>query len=124
MSMIEAADAMHLVKDIPAADKLVLRMMANMHRVQLLDPKGAVDFGRLYDLLEEAYRKGRETEAKRHRTFLVGSLADAEKVCVVRAMEYCGHNVLAAAKMLDIGKTTMYRKLRLYKLYGRNGDES
>jgi transcriptional regulator of acetoin/glycerol metabolism len=122
--MIEAADAMHLVKDIPAEDQRVIQMMANMHKVQLLDSKGRVDYEKLRDLIEQAYRKGRETEAQRHRLFMVGSLADAEKICIVRAMEYCGHNIAAATKMLDIGKTTMYRKLRLYKLYGRNGDES
>lgn len=45
---------------------------------------------------------------------LVFSLAHAERTAIERAMRYARGNKRKAARLLQIGKTTLYRKLRCY----------
>ena len=44
----------------------------------------------------------------------IPNLADVERDAVRRAIQLCDGNVLRAAKALNIGKTTIYRKLRIW----------
>jgi two-component system response regulator HydG len=41
-------------------------------------------------------------------------LEELERRAILRALREAGGNKLAAARLLGIGKTTLYRKLKLY----------
>ncbi len=45
-----------------------------------------------------------------------GTLADLERVAIVRELELCNGNVTAVGKRLGIGRTTLYRRLKQYGL--------
>src|SRR5229473_6873184 len=105
MGFIEASGAMHLVKEIPIDDAKKLRGMA---RVYL---RAGMDVFDLQEFAENAYKIGRETEARRHEFMILGSLEDVEHISILRAMEATKFNPAKAAAILKIGKTTMYRKL-------------
>jgi transcriptional regulator of acetoin/glycerol metabolism len=117
-ALMEASGAMHIVKDIPPDDAQKLHSMARVFLHRDMD---------LYDMTEfaeNAYKIGRETEARRHQSFAIGSLADMEYIAIVRAMETTGFNPIKAAGVLKIGRTTMYRKLKLFKInYGQGKRE-
>jgi transcriptional regulator with PAS, ATPase and Fis domain len=49
-----------------------------------------------------------------HRSYVTGTLAETERHAVVEAMLQTGGNKVAAARILRIGKTTLYRKLKQY----------
>jgi DNA-binding NtrC family response regulator len=44
------------------------------------------------------------------------TLASAESIAIKRALDTCGGRIGAAARVLGIGRTTMYRRLRRYEL--------
>lgn len=117
-AIMEASGAMHLVKDIPVEDEKKLRGMA---RVYL---RSGMDVFDLTEFAQNAYKIGRETEARRHQFMILGSLEDVEHVSVLRAMEATGFNPAKAAQVLKIGKTTMYRKLAYFGVeYRKNQKE-
>lgn len=110
-AMMEASGAMHLVDQIPVDDEKKLR---GMSRVFLRD---GMD---LYDMMEfatNAYKIGRETEARRHECFILGSLEDAEHISILRAMEAAGFDAMKARAILKIGRSTMYRKLKYFRIH-------
>jgi DNA-binding NtrC family response regulator len=110
---MEVSGAMHLVKEIPVEDDKKLRGMARLFLRSGLDMVDMVEFA------HGAYRIGRETEAQRHQCFLVGTMETYELLAVRRAMETCGNNPIKAARMLGIGRSTMYRKLQQFGIpYG------
>ncbi|PKP15552.1 MAG: sigma-54-dependent Fis family transcriptional regulator, partial [Bacteroidetes bacterium HGW-Bacteroidetes-22] len=43
-------------------------------------------------------------------------LDDAERESIARALRTTGGNMLAAARLLGIGRTTLYRKIEKYRL--------
>ena len=45
-----------------------------------------------------------------------GSLAEAEHVHVVAALEAAGWNITKAARVLDIDRVTLYSKIRKYEI--------
>lgn len=51
------------------------------------------------------------------------SLEDAELWTIIRAIKECGGNLRAVARTLQIGKTTIYRKLHIYGLRAREGTD-
>lgn len=51
------------------------------------------------------------------------SLEDAECWAMIRAIKECGGNLRATARMLQVGKTTLYRKLHIYSLRTRGGTD-
>ncbi len=113
-AFIEASGAMHLVKDIPADDDIKLRDMVRVFF------RSAMDEGDMIEFAQNVYKIGRETEARRHQCFILGSLEDAEHISIKRAMEATGFSPVKAAAILKIGKTTMYRKLDYFQIpYGR-----
>jgi transcriptional regulator of acetoin/glycerol metabolism len=50
------------------------------------------------------------------------SMADAERRAIQHALQKAKNNKLEAARLLGIGKTTLYRKLRDYDMDGREGN--
>ena len=46
------------------------------------------------------------------------SLTEMEKDAIVRALEYTKGDRVMAAQLLGIGRTTLYRKLKEYRLAG------
>ncbi len=52
----------------------------------------------------------------RRRPGLSGTLAEAERRHIARVLEQVGGNRTAAAKVLDIGRNTLARKLKQYGL--------
>jgi transcriptional regulator of acetoin/glycerol metabolism len=42
------------------------------------------------------------------------TLAEVEKEMILETVQACNGNIVHAAKMLGIGKTTLYRKLEMY----------
>jgi transcriptional regulator of acetoin/glycerol metabolism len=118
MPCMEISGAMHLVREIPVEDDSKLGMLSRCFAHQ------AQDATNLWEFARNAYKIGRETEARRHQCFVLGTLADVEKISILRAMEASGRNPLKAAKLLDIGKTTMYRKLKEYGVsYGEKANK-
>lgn len=117
--LMEASGAMHVVKEIPADDKQKLHAMS---RVFL---RSGMDIFDMMTFAENAYKMGRETEAKRHQAFAIGSMEDMERVAILRAMETCGHVPIKAAGILRIGRTTMYRKLKYFGIvsYAKSASE-
>jgi len=49
-----------------------------------------------------------------HRDEVAGLLEEAERAAVVKALEACGGNKMAAARMLGIAKSTLHSKLKKY----------
>jgi DNA-binding NtrC family response regulator len=43
-------------------------------------------------------------------------LAEVERIAIVRALEYTRGDRMMAASLLQIGRTTLYRKLKDYQL--------
>jgi transcriptional regulator of acetoin/glycerol metabolism len=118
-AVMETSGAMHLIKEIPADDGKKLHCMA---RVFL---KSDMDMFDLIEFAENAYKIGRETEARRHQCYVLGSLEDAEYISILRALEATGFSPSKAAHILKIGKSTMYRKLEYFKIdYGQKKDET
>jgi transcriptional regulator of acetoin/glycerol metabolism len=115
--IIEASGAMHLVDEIPAEDENKLRCMS---RVFL---RGGMDIFDMTEFAMNAYKIGRETEARRHQCFVLGSLEDVEKISILRALEATGFNPVKAAYVLKIGKTTMYRKLKYFGIDLKKSEE-
>lgn len=116
-AMVEASGAMHLVDEIPVDDEKKLR---GMSRVFL---RGGMDLVDMTEFATNAYKIGRETEARRHQCFVLGSLEDAEHIAILRAMESTGFQPLKAAAVLKIAKTTMYRKLKYFRIEYRKSKE-
>lgn len=117
MSCMEVSGAMHLVGEIPAEDQKKLTMIARYAVRQSLDVM------ELLQLARNAYKVGRETEAKRHQCFVIGTLEDVEGITIRRALESCDFNPMRAAKLLNIGKSTMYRKMQYFGIeYGQKTD--
>ena len=113
-AMVEVSGAMHLVKEIPIDDD---RKLTGMARVYL---RSGIDLVDMTEFARDAYKIGRETEARRHQCFVIGSLEDAEYIAIMRAMEAERFHPLKAAGILKIAKTTMYRKLKYYGIdYGQ-----
>jgi two-component system response regulator HydG len=50
------------------------------------------------------------------------SMADAERRAIEHALQKAKNNKLEAARLLGIGKTTLYRKLREYAIDGQEGN--
>lgn len=118
MPLMEISGAMHLVREIPVEDEQKLVRMARCYANQTQDALDLAEFAR------NAYKIGRETEARRHQSFALGTLADVEKVSILRAMEASSFNPAKAAKLLDIGRTTIYHKLKEYGIeYGQKTNE-
>jgi two-component system response regulator HydG len=67
------------------------------------------------DLPEEIRGKAGERRLERHGSS-VRTIADVERDAIVKAMAASKGNKVEAAKLLGIGKTTLYRKIREYQL--------
>jgi two-component system response regulator HydG len=97
------------------------RWPGNMHELQTcLQRAGRVARARVIDagdLPEEiaASRGEHAATAGGHRAS-VRTLADAERDAIVKAIGASQGNKVTAARLLGIGKTTLYRKLREYQL--------
>jgi transcriptional regulator of acetoin/glycerol metabolism len=50
------------------------------------------------------------------------SMAEAERRAIEHALQKAKNNKLEAARLLGIGKTTLYRKLREYAIDGQEGN--
>ncbi|MTK11533.1 MAG: AAA family ATPase [Clostridiaceae bacterium] len=48
--------------------------------------------------------------------FKPDKLEEIEKSSIVKALEYCDGNVVKASKLIGIGKSTLYRKIKKYEL--------
>ena len=117
-TMAEIHETMHIVHEVPLEDKKRLRTMST---VTALKGPDRID---IEELAEDAYKLGRETEAKRHQCWVVGRIEDYEHIAILRAMEITGFQPMKAAKILDIGKTTLYRKLNYFRIpYGKRDSE-
>jgi transcriptional regulator of acetoin/glycerol metabolism len=53
----------------------------------------------------------------------VGSLQDVERGAIVQALARTGNNVTRAAKELGIGRATLHRRLRAYRLMSGAGPD-
>ncbi len=65
--------------------------------------------------------KAPDTEDAGNLISLVGdqdtlSLSDVTKVTVERALRQTGGNIMATSKILGMGRATVYRKIRIYKI--------
>lgn len=47
-----------------------------------------------------------------------GTLAYAQRVAIEEALKECGYNMSQAAKLLQIGRTTLYRFMEKYRIGG------
>lgn len=117
-AIMEVSGAMHIVKEVPAEDDIKLAAMARVFLRADID---------LYDMIEfaqNAYKIGRETEARRNQCFCVGSLEEVERISILRALEATSFNPIKAARVLKIARTTMYRKLQYFGIdYGRKKEQ-
>jgi DNA-binding NtrC family response regulator len=69
-------------------------------------------------IAERAYAIGKEEGTTvKPESMLEGTLAAVERRAIEYAYSKCGGNMVATAKALDMGKTTLYRKLRDYGVY-------
>jgi transcriptional regulator of acetoin/glycerol metabolism len=48
-----------------------------------------------------------------------GTMPRAERDAIVAALEYCAYNVTAAARRLQIGRSTLYRLIDAYQVSAR-----
>ena len=69
------------------------------------------------DLPPSLYNKIGGMQNSRQSSALTGdSLAAYEQAAIHNALQQCGGNRKQAAKILDIGEATLYRKLKIYKI--------
>jgi two-component system response regulator HydG len=66
--------------------------------------------------LPSLHLDARQTERIPHSSFSHGTLAEVQKLAILRTMEQVKGNRLLAAKLLGIGRSTLYRKLSEYGL--------
>lgn len=106
-----AADSDNTPSGIPHEDAVQLYSLVQKHL-------GKLDRASVRQIVLIAYRLGSE---HCHRAMEASvnedeplTLADLEKRAVVRALSIAAGNVTIAAKLLAIGKTSLYRKLRKY----------
>jgi DNA-binding NtrC family response regulator len=64
---------------------------------------------------EDLNLKSRTTAIKQEEES-ISSLSDIEKTAIIKVLEKCSGNVSKAAKMLDISRTTLYSKMKEYKI--------
>lgn len=72
------------------------------------------------DLPEAVARREHDAEALLGRSFL--TLAEIERLTILRALEKTGGNKRAAASLLGLYRPTLYSKLRKYGLFSSGGD--
>lgn len=92
---------------IPEKDQERLRSLSRAARGGTLDP---------LQLAEHAYEMG---SAACHTAPTVAptlNLVELEKLALKRAIEETGSNIIEACKLLGIGKTSVYRKIKEYGL--------
>ena len=83
--------------------------------------KGLANFFELLGSLESKLNGLKKPESAREKPM---SLAEAEKKAISEALEYCRGNITMTAKILGIGRNTLYRKIKEYNIvldYGGNG---
>ena len=81
-------------------------------------PFAEEDLGRLVEGMQGAHRKGGSPGD-------VIPLADMERRAIIKALSACNGQVSMTARKLGIGRSTLYRKLELYRIGSfRDGDES
>jgi len=101
---------------IPETDKAILGSLSRAARGGTLDPER---------LAHRAYEMG---SANCHKAVCRSlalpetlNLSDLEKAALEKALQVTGGSILAAAQLLGIGKTTVYRKVKEYGLATGNG---
>ena len=101
---------------IPETDKTILASLSRAARGGTLDPER---------LAHRAYEMGSANchKAVSHSSALPETLNlnDLEKAALEKALQVTGGNILAAAQLLGIGKTTAYRKVKEYGLTTGSG---
>ena len=107
---MEAGNGQHPLSSVESQDlKMDLREMKLLMELALI----------LCDsLLQSEERRYVESEAKQHsrREQSPFDLANMEKMHIQRVLNYTQGNKVKAAKLLNIGLTTIYRKLEEYGL--------
>jgi Transcriptional activator of acetoin/glycerol metabolism len=46
----------------------------------------------------------------------IQTMEQIEKEHIIKALKYCNGNVVKASKLIDVGKSTLYRKIKRYNL--------
>jgi len=117
-TMAEIHETMQIVHSVPIEDK------KKLHAMSVVTALKGPDRMDIEILAEDAYKLGRETEAKIHEVWVAGRLEDYEHIAILRAMVITDYQPMKAAKILDIGKTTLYRKLNYFNIpYGKKAGE-
>ena len=74
-------------------------------------------------LLEERFAKRQDEEGSERHEVQVTPLAELERQAILGAIRTLNGDKLKAAKLLGIGKTTLYRKLKEYGIADSLHDE-
>jgi two-component system response regulator HydG len=79
-------------------------------------PENVIDFFRAKEATHDGSLIGADTETESAMPEMMIPLADAERRLILGTVQRLGGNAQAAAVVLGIGKTTVYRKLKEYQL--------
>jgi DNA-binding protein Fis len=101
------------ITQFPAPDEARIRALLKSWASGLLVPMELAQ--RVYQLGQQACHRALESipEAESEEQSL--NLSTVEKATIAKALARCQGDKLRAAKVLGIGKTTLYRKVALYK---------
>lgn len=101
---------------IPETDKAILGSPSRAARGGTLDPERLAH--RAYEMGSANCHKAVSRSLALPETL---NLGDLEKAALEKALQVTGGSILAAAHLLGIGKTTVYRKVKEYGLAIGNG---
>ncbi len=105
--------------ELPADGQKDAGQTAGSREQEMAGEKNLVNFFELLGSLESKLNGLKKPESTRERPM---SLAEAEKKAISEALEYCRGNITMTAKILGIGRNTLYRKIKEYKIVLNNYD--
>lgn len=103
-----------VITQFPPPDEARIRALLKSWASGLLVP---MEFAqRVYEMGQQACHRALESVAGAESEEHSLDLSTVERATIAKALAYCQGDKLRAAKVLGIGKTTLYRKVALYKI--------
>ena len=100
-----------VITQFPPPDEARIRALLKSWASGLLVP---MEFAqRVYQLGQQACHRALESIAAEEQSL---DLSTVERATIAKALAHCKGDKLGAAKVLGIGKTTLYRKIALYNI--------
>ncbi len=101
-------------------ETMVIHNLASMLVESGIDRFDQTEEAKLSELLEQLRKLEGEMAAairrKGGKAMLPLSLAEAEAKAICEAVGYCQGNIALAARVLGIGRNTLYRKMKMYNI--------